>query len=202
MCGDLCMNYFTFLTDEQVTGVNKLGILKKYGLNCAITDFSILLGGLVEDDAYTTEGEHSGFWWTETADLNYGYVRAITPWGRSAFVKMNHRVVGARPVLPYSSISSVASNKVRKQNGILEVEYGEYPQTVVPKGFAGTLERAYMNGTMNQTGKCYTTDSVSCQDIDTPFQARTHTEYEYNEKNIFALLVMKIIMEKFCLIIE
>ena len=87
---------------------------------------------------------------------------------------------GARPALPYSSISSISSNGVRGRKGILEVEYGEYPQTIVSEDFARTLERAYSNRTINQTGKSYTTDSVSYQDTDTPFQARTHIEYEYN----------------------
>ena len=87
---------------------------------------------------------------------------------------------GARPVLPYSSISRVSSNGVRGRNGILEVEYGEYPQTIVSEDFARTLESAYLNRTINQTGKSYTTDSVSYEDTDIPFQARTHIEYEYN----------------------
>ena len=43
--GDLCMNNFTFLTDEQIFGNDQLDILKKYGVGCVITDFSILLGG-------------------------------------------------------------------------------------------------------------------------------------------------------------
>ena len=71
---------------------------------------------------------------------------------------------------------------MRGRNGILEVEYGEYPQTIVSEDFARTLERAYSNRTINQTGKSYTTDSVSYLDTDTPFQARTHIEYEYNGK--------------------
>ena len=54
--GDLCMNNFTFLTDEQIFGNDQLDILKKYGTKCAITDFSILLGGYVSGDYYTSEG--------------------------------------------------------------------------------------------------------------------------------------------------
>ena len=66
--------------------------------------------------------------------------------------------------------------------GILEVEYGEYPQSIVSEDFSRTLERAYSNGTINQTNKKYTTDSVCYEDTDTPFKARTHIEYEYNGK--------------------
>ena len=69
--GDLCMNNFTFLTDEQIFGNDRLDILKKYGTKCAITDFSILLGGYVSD-YYTSEGnsrkDRTGWWWTKSSD--------------------------------------------------------------------------------------------------------------------------------------
>ena len=41
------MSDFTFLTEEQCFGNDKLDILKKRGTQAAITDFSILLGGWV-----------------------------------------------------------------------------------------------------------------------------------------------------------
>lgn len=68
--GDLSMSNFTFLTDEQIFGDNQLDILKKYGTKCAITDFSILLGGYVASTSYTSEGstkkDRTGWWWTKT----------------------------------------------------------------------------------------------------------------------------------------
>lgn len=180
--GDLCMNNFTFLTDEQIFGNDQLDILKKYGTKCAITDFSILLGGYVSD-YYTSEGntrkDRTGWWWTKSSDGDND-ARVVYRHGFSIWYSVRERRGGARPALPYSSISSIASNGVRGRNGILEVEYGEYPQTIVSEDFARTLERAYSNRTINQTGKSYTTDSVSYQDTDTSFQARTHIEYEYN----------------------
>ena len=66
----LYMNNFTFLTDEQIYGNNKLDIISRYGTKCAITDFSILLGGYVSQDRYTSEGntrkDRTGWWWTKT----------------------------------------------------------------------------------------------------------------------------------------
>ena len=38
------MSNFTFLTEDQITGQNKLDIIKEYGIKCTTTDFSILLG--------------------------------------------------------------------------------------------------------------------------------------------------------------
>ena len=61
---------FTFLTEEQIFGEKQLEVLKKYGTKCAISDFSILLGGAVSDFFYTNEGEHlknrTGWWWSKT----------------------------------------------------------------------------------------------------------------------------------------
>ena len=63
----------TFLLEEQIFGDNKLEILKKYGTRCAITDFSILLGGYVSSDYYTSEGKtlknRAGWWWTKTPNV-------------------------------------------------------------------------------------------------------------------------------------
>ena len=180
---------FTFLTDEQIWGDNQLDILKKYGTRCAITDFSILLGGYVSGVYYTSEGnsrnDRTGWWWTKTPHDNDA--RVVIYDGSRNWNFVSERPGGARPALPYSSILSVSSNGVRGRNGILEVEYGEYPQTVVSEDFSRILEKAfanmpYSNNEMKTTGKSYTTDSVRYQDSDTPFQARTHTEYEYNGK--------------------
>ena len=175
---------FTFLTDEQCFGDKQLDILKKYGTKCAITDFSILLGGYVARGYYTSEGnllkDRTGWWWTKTPFSYNAHV--VNGTGDKSWFKVYERYGGARPALPYLSISSISSNGVRGTNGILEVEYGEYPQTVVIEDFARTLESAYSNEIISQTGKSYTTDSIGHHDFYTPFQARTHTEYEYNGK--------------------
>ena len=177
---------FTFLTEEQCFGEKQLDILKKYGTRCAITDFSILLGGYVSD-YYTSEGntrkDRTGWCWTKTPYDNGA--RVVDRRGDSRWGDVDGRSGGARPALLYSSISSVSSHIVRGGNGILEVEYGEYPQTIVSEDFSKILEKAfenmiYSNIEMKTTEKCYTTDSVGYLDTDTPFQPRTHTEYEYN----------------------
>ena len=173
---------FTFLTEKQV---EKLDILIKYGTRAAITDFAILLGGFVASSCHTSEGnlrkDRTGWWWTKSFGGVTG-ARVVSLTGDSHWIDVNGRDGGARPALPYSLISQISTNGVSGAKGILEVEYGEYPQTVVSEDFSRTLERAYSNRTINQTNKKYTTDSVSYEDIDTPFKARTHIEYEYNGK--------------------
>ena len=176
------MSEFTFLTEEEIFGTNKLDIIKKYGTKCATTDFSILLGGFVSTGYYTSEGntgkDRTGWWWTKSSDGDND-ARVVHINGIRYCCNVNGRDGGARPALPYSSIQSI-SNGVRGVSGIKEILYGEYPQTIVDENYSRELERAYNNGSLKVTGKKYTTDSVSYRDYDTSFRASAHTEYEYN----------------------
>ena len=177
------MNNFTFLTDEQLFGDNKLDIISRHGTKCAITDFSILLGGYVSSDYYTSEGntkkDRTGWWWTKSSDGNND-AHVVNEKGNRSWRAVTRRMGGFRPALPYSSIQSISSNGVRGASGIKETLYGEYPQTIVDEIYSLELEIAYKNGSLRTTGKNYTTDSVRYQEEDTRFKARTHTEYEYN----------------------
>lgn len=172
---------FTFLTEDQTFGDNQLGILKKYGTKCAITDFAILLGGYVSDNYHTSEGENlkdrNGWWWLQTP--NSDKARVVYTDGNSYWNFVNRRDGGGRPVLPYSSISSILISDGEVINEIFEVQYGEYPQTIVDENYSQELENAYNNGSLITSGKTYTTDSVGYRDYDTSFKPRTHTEYEY-----------------------
>ncbi len=176
---------FTLLTYEQVFGEQKLDIFNKYGTECAITDFSILLGGYVSSDYCTSEGktlkDRTGWWWTKSFDVD-NYARVVDENGYRVWNYVNERNGGARPALPYSSIASNSSNGVRGRNGILEVEYGEYPQTIVSKSLSRRLDKAYFNETIIKTGKCYVTDSVKSSDIKIDFNVMVHFEYEYKGK--------------------
>ena len=182
MCGDLYMSNFTFLTREQIMFSEQLDIIRKYGSRCAITDFSILLGGFVPSSYYTIEGNRTGSWWTKSANGDNNVFKIGFDGDISLFYGggLTDRNFGARPALPYSSIQSISSKGVIDTFGIKEIDYGEYPQTVVDENNFHELERAYRNGNLRTTGKNYTTDSVESKDIDTSFSARTHTEYEYN----------------------
>jgi len=163
------MSEFTFLTWDQIFGDAQLDILRNYGKKCAISDFSILLGGNSKMN-----------WWTKDAYM--GKVSIVNTYGKNYINYAFDRSCGSRPAAPYSSISKFISNKRIGIEGILEVEYGEYPQDIVSEELSRILENEFKLGNLKKTGKSYTTDSVSCQDLNTPFQARTHIEYEYNGK--------------------
>ena len=181
------MSNFTFLTQEQCFESDKLEILEKRGTKAAITDFSVLLGGWVSD--YHTDNDSSlegrtGYYWTKSDDGDNG-ARVVLGSGARYDRSVNLRNGGARPALPFSSISSIPTNGEsgkRASDGILEVEYGYYPQKAVSKDMQERLERAYRSGSISRTRNSYTTDSVAYDNYDTPFQPQTHQEYEYNGK--------------------
>ena len=90
------MNNFTFLTDEQLFGNNQLDIISRYGTKCAITDFSILLGGYVSSDDYTSEGntrkDRTGWWWTKTPYNNDA--RVVNTCGNRNWTLLVYAMVG------------------------------------------------------------------------------------------------------------
>ena len=181
------MSEFTFLTQEQFFEDDKLDIFKKRGTKAAVTDFSILLGAFVSD--YHVEGDSSlegrtGFYWTKSDDGDNDARVVIEDGTRNCnYVPSRHG--GARPALPFSSIDRIPTNGVsgrRAADGILEVEYGYYPQKAVSKDMQTRLEQAYTRGSLSRTRNTYTTDSVKYNAYSTPFNAKTHEEYEYNGK--------------------
>lgn len=154
------MNNFWFLTKTQAYGSDKLGVLKKYGSKCGITDFAVLLGGQRSKE-FSIEGgltnkEGTAEWWTQTLESYYHDIYTIDFSGGMSSKGCSNSNVGGRPYLKYSEISSLTKNAVTRFNGVLEVEYGEYPQDVVSEEEALALEGLYKDKKLNQTGKEYT----------------------------------------------
>ena len=181
------MSNFTFLTQEQCFESDKLDILKKRGTKAAITDFSVLLGGWVSSEHVENDSSlegRTGYYWTKSDDGDND-ARVVIGRGDRNCGTVNGRFGGARPALPFSSISSIPTNGEsgkRARDGILEVEYGYYPQKAVSRDMQEKLERAYRSGSISKTRNSYTTDSVAYDEYDTSFQPQTHQEYEYNGK--------------------
>ena len=184
-------NEFTLLSDEQVFGSQKIDVIKKMGGACAISDFAILLGGYVSD--YYVKCDSSlkgriGWWYLSSSDGNGGVYDYFKD-GDRAWTFAGLRSGGVRPVLPYSNISNISSNGVRRREGFFEVEYGEYPQYVVDTSLARTLESNFLSGTIKKTGKTYTTDSRKFDVNSSPFRAYEHEEYEYNGKRYIRIKI-------------
>lgn len=181
------MSNLTFLTQEQCFESDKLDILQKRGTKAAITDFSILLGGYVSD--YHVDNDSSlegrtGYYWTKSDDGDND-ARVVNYLGTRHWRTVDRRDGGARPALPFSSISSIPTNGVsgrKASDGVLEVEYGYYPQKAVSRDMQERLERAFKSGGLSRTGNNYTTDSRKYDDYDAEFSPKQHQEYQYNGK--------------------
>lgn len=178
-------NQITLLEQEQYfEDSQELDIIKQYGTTAAITDFSILLGGIVSNSNYSSDSnnleDRTGCYWTISAD-NEGCVRAVGYDGTRVTYHAVVRHIAVRPALPFSSISN-ASKGARGTSGVYEIQYGEYPQQAVDRNFATTLESEYQARRMQNTGKTYTTDSRIYDDYNSGFQAQQHQEYEYSGK--------------------
>ena len=66
--------------------------------------------------------------------------------------------VGVRLAVPYSSISHNCLSKKVNEDGLLEVEFGEYPFNTVPYGEQKTIDSLYLldDDSFYRTGKRYT----------------------------------------------
>lgn len=170
---------FTFLTQEQVFGENKLSIFNKYSAESTITDFALLLGGSNTNYIMGVQQQHKvSWWWTKTPNFNGDSV-AIKADDLMMSLFINHREVGARPTFKYSDIKT---KEYSYNDEISMIYYGEYPQTVVSSSYAGVLESAYHKGTIKLTGKQYTTDLVDVSSCFKKFLEKTYDEYEYGGK--------------------
>jgi len=93
------MSDFTFLTEEQIFGNNQLEILKKYGTQSILTDFSILLGAYHMYNSYSIDGISTGCWWTKTSfDDGVGTINLD---GTNGWDRVTVRDIGVRPAFNY-----------------------------------------------------------------------------------------------------
>ena len=96
-------------------------------------------------------------------------------------------MVGARPALPFSSIDRIPTNGVsgapkKARDGVLEVEYGYYPQKAVSRDMQERLERAFERRSLSRTGKKYTTDSRKYDEYEKMFSPKQHEEFQLDGK--------------------
>ena len=128
--------YFSLLNKEQVYGRNILEVINKEGV---VTDQSDLLTILGANGSYFLNSKkNDAFASTVSKDK---YIDSIFYGNRG----------GIRPVIPFSMISNKVRNRKINANGILEVEYGFYPQNVI---VYNNDEEAYLNN-QNHTSNHY-----------------------------------------------
>lgn len=90
----------------------------------------------------------------------------------------------------YSSLTSLDICSYKGVNGVEIVEYGEYPQSIIPKEDARKLERLYKKRRwkLNWTAEKYTTDSNLNNNTEVGFITREHHVYEYEGKKYIRLV--------------
>lgn len=174
------MDNFILLSNSQI---NRLKIFEdKYSKISSATDFAILLGLKTYFPA-TLLYRPGGTWWSSDGTLVDDGLKVGPMYINNSYTFVfppNWRCVGVRPAITYSAIANDSANKVRVSTGVLEVEYGEYPQYLVNDRLAKILENKYLNGTLNKTGKIYITDKINFDNNVIPFQPRSNIEYESN----------------------
>ena len=112
------MSNFTFLTEEQCFGNDKLDILEKRGTQAAITDFSVLLGGWVSD--YHVDNDSSlegrtGWYWTKSDDGDND-ARVVLVSGTSYHAVLTRAMVGlAQLYRSHQSLISPRTERVGKE---------------------------------------------------------------------------------------
>ncbi len=166
------MNKLTLLTLDQIIGNDRTEIIRQYGAQSTITDFSILLDGFVLNNYHFKSNfgleNRTGMWFTKTF-YNEDSIYGIDHRGCKNIISNIRRQCGVRPVLLLSS----------KTNNIFirEVTYGEYPQSIVEDNESEYLEIKYNLRKIEETGKIYVLDSPHYSDSNAKFMERTFKEY-------------------------
>ena len=182
----------SLLTKKQVCGQSALSIFKKYGTNAAVTDFSILLGCGVtsdhtSDSSFYDYDTRSADYFTKTKNKNK--IIAIESYGfeYNSEKHIDDRHVGIRPIIKYSDIKDYAYDEKKSEKGVLEVKFGEFPQTVCNAKLEYELEKLYQEGKLIKTDKIYTTDSNVFGD----FEKQDHIEYKYKGEKYIRFIADK-----------
>ena len=168
------MDKFRLLTAEEF----KNSYVMDKAARCKPSDFAVVLGA--------TSSSYSMVDWTLASPVSYSEGNSTTEVyhvsGSGRLFSLDHinlrNRLAIRPVLSYETLPSDA---IKNEEGLLEVEYGEYPQNVVDASLEHELDWAFQSNKMVKTGKTYTTDS-RIRYSERKFRPLKYVEYMYNGK--------------------
>lgn len=188
--------HFDFLTKKEVLGSSRLSIFKKRGIIAEITDFAIALGSYVENLDLSDENIEcdlndlsfrAGNYWLSGISANYGFHINAGGYSYSCELSESH---GFRPIVPFSEIENICSCKKRCKDGVLIVEFGEYPQMAAFSDLQNELENLFNKSQSNfkqdevlhETGKTYSLKLKREDPNLSKYSNSTFIEYEYKGK--------------------
>lgn len=180
----------TLLTEKQATEQKKvqkysfeLEVFKKYGSKAVLSDFSIITGAFIANP-YIFDNNNipdwTGWYWTKTIDTLWKKFDAVMVNEYTRRERVESRKVANRPVLMLeeNDLNSISLNGESLEP--IEIEYGQYPQTIADRQIAQTLEDCFYLGTLTETNKEYTIDSRKYDDYDKAFKPLQLKEYQYD----------------------
>ena len=135
------MNDIFILKNEQINK-HRLGGLKKRGIIAKPTDYALTQGLKTNDLGY---GPYFIF------EHNRGLIYRLESDGK--IVLSDDSVAYVRPVLKYSSIDKNQIREVITSDGVIKIEYGDYPQSVAPNEIQKELN--YYDDVLSKTGNYY-----------------------------------------------
>ena len=152
--GDMTLvSHGNFMSGKE----KKSEVLKKMGNNCGISDYAILLGAAIPRN-YDPTDQHPAYWlasgkWSVDCTNNPGITN-----GKS-------RNGGIRPAINLKNLKGIDKHAVVNSEGIKEIQYGEYPQTVASKTASAQLNMALADGSLKKTGRKFTYDAPSSNGV-------------------------------------
>ena len=168
------MNNDIFLTQNQLYDDTALDVIKKRKPNAVITDYAIILGGYVSnfDDGSNLKYRIGSYF---TGSYNESSVGIVYDDGKNYYTSLKRRDTGIRLVMPFKD--KIPSNNgivLEKPDGVLEVEYGYYPQDTVTIKLEEELNNKFLNNNIRVTGNIHLFDFDG--------NITTTEVYEFNEK--------------------
>ena len=113
------------------------------------------------------EGMEYDGWCVEEVDCNGAIAAIYTNDGKIEDIHRSYPYIGIRPAVKYSEIAAQAKVIKKHNNGLKEVEYGEYPQDEVRVKLQEKLNQDLIDGQLERTGKEYTIYNNDEQNPDT-----------------------------------
>ena len=170
----------------NINSNKRLKVIKKDFIGELPTDFAVLIGGqLTNVNNFKIIDEY----YVYSEDNDDAYV--FNYFGYRGYCLLTRRNLGIRPILKLSDslYEQIIQKGKYNEDGILEVEFGSYPQEVVTKKEISKLNKLKKIIIKNRsskhlikTGNTYTFDSIRGYKPEFSFFPKKYKEYEYNEE--------------------